>query len=64
MLGEPEEQRAAPLAISRTSHTKPGIKALSLISKGLAALDVEGAVLQAPTKTGAGISKYYRTRMA
>lgn len=39
-------------------------KALSLINKGFGSLDVEGTVLQDPTKTGAGISKYYRHRMA
>ena len=38
-------------------------KALTLIGKGFNALDVEGTVLMDPTKSGAGLSKYYRTRM-
>lgn len=36
-------------------------KQLTLIKKGFAPLDVEGEVLQDPTKTGVGISKYMRT---
>jgi hypothetical protein len=39
-------------------------KTLALINKGFGALDVEGTVLQDPTKTGTGISKYYRQRMS
>lgn len=40
-------------------------KALSLISsKGFGSLEVEGAVLKDPTKVGAGISQYYRSRIA
>lgn len=39
-------------------------KALTLVKKGFGALDVEGTVLQDPTKVGAGISKYYRQRMS
>jgi hypothetical protein len=39
-------------------------KGLNLISAGsFATLDVEGEVLQDPTKTGAGISKYMKKRM-
>lgn len=38
-------------------------KALTLIGKGFNSLDVEGTVLMDPAKTGAGISRYYRTRM-
>jgi hypothetical protein len=38
-------------------------KSLSLINKGFGVLDVEGTLLQDPTKTGTGISKYYRTRV-
>jgi len=36
-------------------------KQLSLIKKGFGALDIEGEVLQDPTKTGVGISRYMRT---
>ena len=39
-------------------------QALTLINSGFGSLDVEGTVLQDPTKTGAGISKYYRTRLS
>ena len=35
-------------------------KQLTLIKKGFGALDVEGEVLQDPTKTGVGISRYMR----
>lgn len=38
-------------------------KSLTLINKGFGALDIEGTVLKDPTKTGIGISTYYRTRM-
>lgn len=36
-------------------------KQLTLIKKGFGALDIEGEVLQDPTKTGVGISRYMRT---
>lgn len=36
-------------------------KQLSLIKKGFGALDIEGEVMQDPTKTGVGISRYMRT---
>jgi hypothetical protein len=40
-------------------------KGLNLISAGaFSTLDIEGEVLRDPTKTGAGISKYMRKRMA
>lgn len=39
-------------------------KSLDLIGKGFGSLDVSGSVLQDPTKTGAGISKYYKTSLA
>ena len=39
-------------------------KSLALIKKGFGSLDVEGSVLQDPTRTGAGISKYYRQRLS
>lgn len=39
-------------------------KGLNLISAGeFATLDIEGEVLQDPTKTGAGVSKYFRKQM-
>ena len=36
-------------------------KQLSMIKKGFNSLDIEGEVLQDPTKTGSGISRYMRT---
>lgn len=36
-------------------------KQLSIIKKGFGSLDIEGEVLQDPTKTGVGISRYMRT---
>ncbi len=36
-------------------------KTLALINKDFGALEVEGSVLMDPTKTGVGISRYYRT---
>lgn len=39
-------------------------KSLALINKGFGSLDVEGSVLIDPTKTGVGISRYYKTSMA
>lgn len=39
-------------------------KKLALINKDFGALDVEGSVLLDPTKTGTGISRYYKVSMA
>ena len=39
-------------------------KSLELIGKGFGSLDVSGTVMMDPTKTGAGISKYYKTSIA
>ena len=39
-------------------------KNLALINKGFGALDIEGSILIDPTKTGTGISRYYKTSMA
>lgn len=39
-------------------------KSLALIDKSFGALDVSGSVLQDMTKTGAGISRYYKTSIA
>ena len=36
-------------------------KKLMLLGKDFGAIEVDGTVLQDPTKTGAGISRYYRT---
>ncbi|GKS97032.1 hypothetical protein [Acidovorax sp. SUPP2825] len=61
-LNEADSGKPVVVDIWRASQ---GItKTLALINKGFGALDVEGTVLQDPTKTGAGVSKYYRTRLA
>ena len=39
-------------------------KNLALINKGFGALDIEGSILIDPTKTGTGISRYYKVSMA
>lgn len=39
-------------------------KKLALINKDFGALDVEGSILLDPTKTGVGISRYYKVSMA
>ena len=36
-------------------------KQLSIVKKGFGALDVEGELLQDPSKVGIGISRYMRT---
>jgi hypothetical protein len=59
-----EADSGNPVVVNVWRASQGVTKALSLINKGFGALDVEGSVLQDPTKTGAGISKYYRTRMA
>ena len=35
-----------------------------LINKGFGALDVSGTVLMDPTKSGVGVSSYYKVSMA
>lgn len=39
-------------------------KSLALINKNFGTLDVEGSVLMDPTKTGVGVSRYYKTSLA
>lgn len=59
-----EADSGKPVIVNVWRASQGVTKALSLINKGFGALDVEGTVLQDPTKTGGGISKYYRTRLA
>lgn len=59
-----EADSGKPVVVDIWRASQGVTKALTLINKGFGALDVEGTVLMDPTKTGAGISKYYRTRMA
>ncbi|MBF9263606.1 hypothetical protein [Paracidovorax cattleyae] len=61
-LNEADSGKPTVVDIWRASQ---GItKTLTLINKGFGALDVEGTVLQDPTRVGTGISKYYRTRLS
>lgn len=58
-LNEADSGRPVVVDLWRVSQ---GItKQLTLIKKGFAPLDVEGEVLQDPSKTGVGISKYMRS---
>lgn len=58
-LNEVESGRPSVVDLWRVSQ---GVtKQLSLINKGFTTLDIEGELLQDPTKTGAGISRFMRT---
>lgn len=58
-LNEADSGRAVVMDLWRVSQ---GVtKQLTLIKKGFGALDIEGEVLQDPTKSGVGISRYMRT---
>lgn len=58
-LNEADSGRPVLMDLWRVSQ---GVtKQLTLIKKGFGALDIEGEVLQDPTKTGIGISRYMRT---
>lgn len=59
-----EADSGNPVVVDIWRASQGVTKSLTLINKGFGALDVEGTVLQDPAKTGAGISKYYRTRLA
>jgi hypothetical protein len=54
----------SPTRILPSGERLANFTLLKLIGKGFNALDVEGTVLMDPTKTGAGLSKYYRARVA
>lgn len=58
-LNEADSGRPVIFDLHRVSQ---GVtKQLTLIKKGFGSLDIEGEVLQDPTKTGVGISRYMRT---
>lgn len=59
-----EADSGKPVTVNIWRCSQGVTKQLSLLNNGFGTLDVEGTVLQDPTKTGAGISKYYRTRMS
>jgi hypothetical protein len=62
--GMNEADNGNPVVVNVFRTSQGVTKTLALISKGFNALDVEGTVLMDPTKTGTGISRYYRHRMA
>ena len=62
--GMNEADSGNPVVVNIFRASQGVTKTLTLIGKGFNALDVEGTVLMDPTKTGAGLSKYYRTRVA
>lgn len=59
-----EADGGKPVVVDIWRASQGVTKNLTLIGKGFNGLDVEGTVLMDPRKTGAGISRYYRTRMA
>lgn len=59
-----EADSGKPLTVNIWRCSQGVTKQLSLVNKGFGALDVEGTVLKDPTKTGAGVSQYYRTRVS
>ena len=58
-----EADSGKPVVVNIFRASQGVTKALALIRKGFNSLDVEGTVLEDPTKEGAGLSRYYRTRM-
>lgn len=58
-----EADSGNPVVVNIFRASQGITKSLTLIGKGFNSLDVEGTVLLDPTKSGAGISRYYRTRM-
>ena len=62
--GMNEADSGKPVIVDIWRGSQGITKQLALINKGFNSLDVEGTVMQDPTKSGAGISKYYRVRMA
>ena len=58
-----EAESGKPVQINVWRLSQGVTKQLALLKKGFNSLDVEGTVLQDHTKTGVGISKYYRAAM-
>lgn len=61
MGGMNEADGGRPVIVDLWRVSQGITKQLTLIKKGFSSLDVEGEVLQDPTKTGVGISKYMRS---
>ena len=58
-LNEADSGKPTLVEVWRVSQSVT--KKLMLLGKDFGAIEVDGTVLQDPTKTGAGISRYYRT---
>lgn len=58
-----EADSGKPVVVDIWRVSQGVTKSLALLSGKFGALDVEGTVLMDPTKTGAGISRYYKTSM-
>ena len=56
-----EADSGKPVIVDLWRVSQGVTKQLTLIKKGFGVLDIEGEVLQDPTKTGVGISRYMRT---
>lgn len=59
-----EADSGKPMVVEIWRSSQGITKTLALINKEFGALDVEGTVLMDPTKTGVGISRYYKASMA
>lgn len=60
-LNEADSGKPTLVEVWRVSQSVT--KKLALLGKDFGAIEVEGTVLQDPSKTGAGVSRYYRTSM-
>lgn len=60
-VGLNESNSGKPVIFALWRVSQGVAKQLTLIKKGFGALDIEGEVLQDPSKTGVGISRYMRT---
>lgn len=61
-LNEADSGKPTVVEVWRVSQSVT--KKLALLGKDFGAIEVEGTVLQDPTKSGAGVSRYYRTSLA
>ncbi|NMM75387.1 hypothetical protein B2J88_20270 [Rhodococcus sp. SRB_17] len=59
-----EADGGKPMVVEIWRASQGITKSLALINKDFGALDVEGTVLMDSTKTGVGISRYYKASMA
>lgn len=62
--GMNEAESGKPVVVEIFRASQGVTQALTLIGNGFNTLQVTGNVLMDPTKTGDGVSRYYRTRLA